>query len=522
MKKMKRLLVCILVFTMIITCIAPVTTPKVEAAKKTVVKLNKTKATMYPTDTLQLKVTGTKKKVKWSSSNKKVATVSSKGKVTAKKAGKATITAKVGSKKLKCKITVKKEKTWKFTQKYKDKRIDNKYFYRGTFDMKVGEKVRIIPPVKGKITWKLDRVGTRTDKNVISINKNGRVTAKKAGMYAVDVYVNGEKRGSVDIHVLLDDQVKVSQEKVTIYYEYFWNDELNYPVVPEGYNTSPEAAAVTVDAYYETGRKCTNEDFTWTTQWQREDHEWPYEDFETIVEVDDGKIIPTGLGTTKVYVWDRDSKTEAVIEVTVKSKVMEDTEKRAKEILAQIITPNMTTAEKVLAVYDWLALNVKYNWPDYYGIDPTLIYAAICDNQGTCEGYSAAFCYFMDLLGIPAYQLHKSGATIKDEEGTYRVPGHAYNMVQIDGNWYWLDAQTARFMKQGVPTIYYEDFLRIGNRFDVSERFSMCKGYVDETGLWFAGAVDNVFVWDFLSKDFDDGRKVSYNPHTDGILLPKR
>lgn len=61
-----------------------------------------------------LKVTGTKKKVKWSSNKKLVASVTSKGKVKARKPGKATITARVGDNKYKCKITVvKKSKTTK-------------------------------------------------------------------------------------------------------------------------------------------------------------------------------------------------------------------------------------------------------------------------------------------------------------------------------------------------------------------------------------------------------------------------
>ena len=77
------------------------------------VKINKTEATLAKGDTLQLKITGTKKKVKWSSSKKSVATVSSKGKVTAKKIGKTTITAKVGSKKYKCKVEVKKFPNYK-------------------------------------------------------------------------------------------------------------------------------------------------------------------------------------------------------------------------------------------------------------------------------------------------------------------------------------------------------------------------------------------------------------------------
>lgn len=77
----------------------------VEAAPN--IKISKKKATLYVGQTLTLKVKGTNKKVKWSSSKKSVATVSSKGKVKAKKKGTATITAKVGNKKYNCKVTVK-------------------------------------------------------------------------------------------------------------------------------------------------------------------------------------------------------------------------------------------------------------------------------------------------------------------------------------------------------------------------------------------------------------------------------
>lgn len=69
-------------------------------------RLNKTKLTISVGQKVTLKVKGSRKKAKWSSSNKKVATVSRKGKVRAKKAGKTTITAKVGKKKYRCKITV--------------------------------------------------------------------------------------------------------------------------------------------------------------------------------------------------------------------------------------------------------------------------------------------------------------------------------------------------------------------------------------------------------------------------------
>ena len=85
----------------------PLTEHDVTVAHAAKVKLSKTRLTLYLKKSATLKVKGTKKKVKWSSSNKKVASVSKKGKVTAKKKGTATITAKVGKMKYRCKVTVK-------------------------------------------------------------------------------------------------------------------------------------------------------------------------------------------------------------------------------------------------------------------------------------------------------------------------------------------------------------------------------------------------------------------------------
>jgi len=59
-------------------CLVPT---KAEAA----IKISKKTAALTVGKTLQLKVSGTKLKVTWSSSNKSVASVTQKGKVTAKK-----------------------------------------------------------------------------------------------------------------------------------------------------------------------------------------------------------------------------------------------------------------------------------------------------------------------------------------------------------------------------------------------------------------------------------------------------
>ena len=80
----------------------------VEAKSK--VKISNSKITLIVGQSKTLKVKGTKKKPKWSSSKKSVATVSKKGKVVAKKAGNATIIAKIGKKKYKVQCELSKTK----------------------------------------------------------------------------------------------------------------------------------------------------------------------------------------------------------------------------------------------------------------------------------------------------------------------------------------------------------------------------------------------------------------------------
>lgn len=76
------------------------------ANAQTTIKLSCSQMSLVEKEVLRLYVTGSSKKVTFTSSNKKTATVSSAGIVEAKKAGSATITAKIAGKTLKCKITV--------------------------------------------------------------------------------------------------------------------------------------------------------------------------------------------------------------------------------------------------------------------------------------------------------------------------------------------------------------------------------------------------------------------------------
>lgn len=160
------------------------------------VKLNKTKVTVQKGNTYTLKLQNNKKKIKWTSSNKKIATVSSSGKITAKKVGTCKVYAKVGKKKYTCKVTVKE-----IQPKLNVTSITiNKH---NTYQLKLNNN-------KNKIKW------SSSNKNVATVNKNGKVTAKESG--TCKIYANvGNKKYSCKITVTNILTVLYDNDDLTIY-----------------------------------------------------------------------------------------------------------------------------------------------------------------------------------------------------------------------------------------------------------------------------------------------------------------
>lgn len=161
-------------------------------------RLNYSWITMTEGYSMKLKVSGTKKKAKWSSTNKKVAKVSTKGIVYGKKAGKATVTAKVGGKKLKCSVKVTKipKKVVKIVE-YKDTTFNVSELHLNLYDVACKDDKSVVSETKngtftlellnssGSITWK------SSNENIATVNK-GIVTAKAKGNCTVTATCGGK------------------------------------------------------------------------------------------------------------------------------------------------------------------------------------------------------------------------------------------------------------------------------------------------------------------------------------------
>lgn len=134
------------------------------------VKISKKSYRLVKGASLQLKLTGTKKKANWTTSKRSVATVTQKGKVSAKKKGTATITAKIGKKKYNCRIyvetpTISPRKT----------------------TIEVGKSTSLrLNGTKQKVTWK-------SSNTEIATVRNGKVTGRKSGNVKITANVQKKK-----------------------------------------------------------------------------------------------------------------------------------------------------------------------------------------------------------------------------------------------------------------------------------------------------------------------------------------
>lgn len=107
--------------------------------------------------------------------------------------------------------------------------------------------------------------------------------------------------------------------------------------------------------------------------------------------------------------------------------------------------------EKAWIVYEWLARNCTY-YPGYNPGDDTseipdeyfTAYNALVKKEAVCTGYASGYAYIMkELLGIPC------------ETVSYPAGDHAWNMIQIDRNWYHVDPTWGSYGSGAVNGEYF-------------------------------------------------------------------
>ena len=113
-----------------------------------------------------------------------------------------------------------------------------------------------------------------------------------------------------------------------------------------------------------------------------------------------------------------------------------------KDILKNIISDDMTDVEKILAIHDYLVMNVTYDeellqlassgayLKDYKGF---YLEGVFLEKKAVCEGISKAFTSLCNIEGIPCVSV--TGYQTKNPNGL----GHAWNKVYVNNAWYIVD-----------------------------------------------------------------------------------
>ncbi len=97
----------------------------------------------------------------------------------------------------------------------------------------------------------------------------------------------------------------------------------------------------------------------------------------------------------------------------------------AAEECLSAIDPSWSDYDKIKAVYDWIIRRTDYEG----SVMDQSLYSVLVEGQGVCAGYARTTQYLLNRLGIPCTYI----------TGTARGGGHAWNLVQADGAYYYLD-----------------------------------------------------------------------------------
>lgn len=137
--------------------------------------------------------------------------------------------------------------------------------------------------------------------------------------------------------------------------------------------------------------------------------------------------------TYNVYIDNGNESNYLIDEFSSQSQV-ENAISQIEQVKNQILqNKNQDTYDNIKMVHDYLINNIEY--------DTTIsqeniynVYGGLINGKAVCEGYARSFKYLMDELGIPCTLVIGKGTNLQGQ-----TENHAWNYVQLNGNWYAID-----------------------------------------------------------------------------------
>lgn len=153
----------------------------------------------------------------------------------------------------------------------------------------------------------------------------------------------------------------------------------------------------------------------------------------------DGTMKQNNDGVTVVRsIYDLNNALLGNISYEIKEDKLTKAFEKAKEIVKELIKPEMTDLEKELILHNYVVTHSKYDIDNYkkdkITVDEGSAYGILVKGIGVCSGYAESLQLLLNLSNVECRWV----------VGMAGQPGntglHAWNIVKIDGEYYHLDA----------------------------------------------------------------------------------
>ncbi len=202
---------------------------------------------------------------------------------------------------------------------------------------------------------------------------------------------------------------------------------------------------------YNIGGVTYSQDVDYTPYYETVNYSKRADDYDDFVS--DNWFLSTEVDTSEKLFWAVSSHvTPTFSDTTSRAYVIYN---NAKEILRDIISDDMTDYEKALSIFDYITANTVYDMDTYnnkttdnpmqymcYYLEGVLYSSS---KLSVCDGYSKTYALLCNMEGINCVRVM----------GLASGGGHAWNKVEIDGNWYMADITWTEIGSYGTYNMKY-------------------------------------------------------------------
>ena len=186
------------------------------------------------------------------------------------------------------------------------------------------------------------------------------------------------------------------------------------------------------------------------------------------------------------------------------------THEKVKDVIEQVITPNMVDYEREWAIASYLIENITYGGEN--SDRAHMIWGGLIENVAVCDGYAKSLMYLLNSVGVPTLLVIGTG------DG---VP-HAWNLVNIGDAYYhvdltWADKeenQIGSYYNYINETDYYMRLSHVWNedKYPKADEDKFLSIYlpIDLKGVY---KISSKLEWDKLKKE------IKQNPHSEYNII---